>query len=157
MTISTISSYVTTADEIIAHYTDVNADRIANTLTEITLQGGYSLADFTADRDAVDAAITGLIGLENAYQLAAGDRDARRAADRGAAFEDAADNRTGRTEQVLGQPDSRRGLVGQQSVGREGCCCVDYLVVALTTNNFDNVENLCAFADCEVADVEFER
>ena len=39
------------------------------------LKGGYSLADFTAERDGLQLAIDAIEGLENARVLAAGDRD----------------------------------------------------------------------------------
>lgn len=78
MTITSIPTYVTTADEFIAHATDVNADRVANTLPELAWPGGYQLADFIADRDALDAKITELIGLENGLEQAIDNRDSQR-------------------------------------------------------------------------------
>lgn len=79
MPISSIGSYVTTADQIIAHGTDVNADRVANALPELAMQGGYLLGDFITDRDALETAIIGLEGLENARDIATGDRDLQKA------------------------------------------------------------------------------
>jgi hypothetical protein len=78
MPITSIGSYISTAGNIIAHYTDVNADRLANALPELLLTGGYSLASFTADRDTLQTSIDDVIGLENANVLASGDRDAQK-------------------------------------------------------------------------------
>lgn len=78
MPVTTIGSYISTAQDIIAHWTDVNADRIAAGGTELLLTGGYSLADFIADVNALQAAIDAIIGLENANVLASGDRDAQK-------------------------------------------------------------------------------
>jgi hypothetical protein len=75
MPITDIDSYVSTADAFIEHWTDVDADRVANTLPPITLQGTFDLAGFQADRDALQAAITGLAGFENALTVAASNRD----------------------------------------------------------------------------------
>lgn len=78
MVITSIGSYITTADEVIAHGTDVNTDRAANTLPELTLAGGYTIADFIADRNALDSKITSLVGLENAIEEAIDNRDAQK-------------------------------------------------------------------------------
>jgi hypothetical protein len=74
MPISSIASYVGTADEVIPHWTDVNVDRLA----KLKVAGGYDLPGFTVDRDALQAALTGIIGLENSRELAADDRDAQK-------------------------------------------------------------------------------
>ena len=75
MTISDIASYVTTADEFMTHWADVDADRVASTLPVLVVQGGFGLTEFTVDRDALQAAIVALEGLGNALDLAASDRD----------------------------------------------------------------------------------
>ena len=76
MPLTDIDSYVTTASDFMAHWSDVNADRVANTLPELTAQGGYDLATFTIDRDVLQAAITGIDGHDNAVPIAAANRDA---------------------------------------------------------------------------------
>lgn len=78
MAITSIGSYLTTANQIDAHWTDVNADRLANSLTALVLPGSYSLADFQAERDALQAALIALEDLDNVMQLAIGDRDAQK-------------------------------------------------------------------------------
>jgi hypothetical protein len=78
MPITSIGSYLTTANAIDAHWTDVNADRVANTLTPLVLPVLYSLADFQDDRDALQATLIAHEDLENAMQLAIGDRDAQK-------------------------------------------------------------------------------
>lgn len=78
MPITSIGSYIATAQDFIAHWTDVDADRLAATLPALTLTGGYSLADFTADSNDLQDAIDAVIGLENANVLASGDRDAQK-------------------------------------------------------------------------------
>ena len=75
MTITDIDSYVSTADVFIEHWTDVDADRVANSLLPITLQGAFVLAGFQAGRDALQTAITGLAGFENVLTVAASNRD----------------------------------------------------------------------------------
>lgn len=75
---SSIATYVPTCDEFNAHWTTVNADRAANMLGEITVKGGYTRANFVADRDTLDAAISAIEGLENARQLAADLRDVKK-------------------------------------------------------------------------------
>lgn len=78
MVITTIGSHVTTADEVIVHWQDVNTDRLANALPELALPGPYLLANFTADRDALDASLTALVGLANAREQAIDDRNAHK-------------------------------------------------------------------------------
>jgi hypothetical protein len=57
---------------------DVNSDLVASGNAELLLMGGFSLASFTADRDALQQAIDAIGGLENARVLMAGDRDANK-------------------------------------------------------------------------------
>lgn len=75
MPITDIDSYVTTADDFITHWNDVNTDRVANSLTELQLPGAYSLASFTTDRDALQTAISSLEGHDNSVSIAASNRD----------------------------------------------------------------------------------
>jgi len=78
MPITSIGSHLTTANAIDAHWTDVDAERVANSLTPIALLANYVLADFRAERDGLQAALIALEDLENAMQLAIGDRDAQK-------------------------------------------------------------------------------
>lgn len=78
MVVTSIGSYVMTADQIIAHGTDVNADRLANALPEWKLPGNYDLADLIADRNELEAKVTALVGLENLLEAAIDNRDAHR-------------------------------------------------------------------------------
>lgn len=75
MAISSVGSYVTTADGFLSHGEDVNADRVANALPELALSEGYTMSDFEADRNALEAKIISLVGLENAAEEARDDRD----------------------------------------------------------------------------------
>ena len=78
MPLSDIGSYVTVGQEFEAHWMDVDADRVANTLPVLSLPDGFSLAGFSADLAAVQAAITGIEDLDNALGLAASQRNASR-------------------------------------------------------------------------------
>ncbi len=75
LAINSIATYIPTCDEFNAHWTSVNADRIANALAEITLKGGYTRAMFEADRNALEAAISATEGFENVLELATTTRD----------------------------------------------------------------------------------
>jgi len=77
MPLTTIGSYVAVMDEFVAHWTDVNAELAPAALT---LQGGYTLALFTADRNTLEQAIIDVEDLENARQTAASARDTLKAA-----------------------------------------------------------------------------
>jgi hypothetical protein len=79
MAISTIASYLPTMQEFIDHWTDVNT---AIAPTVLTLQGGYTVANLTTDRSAVDTAITAVESADNARQIAAGDRDLKKSSAR---------------------------------------------------------------------------
>ncbi|MBI5761002.1 MAG: hypothetical protein HZA46_20960 [Planctomycetales bacterium] len=63
MPISDVGSYAPTMDEFSAHRDDVNTALGGAPATDLKLQGGYTRAMFIADRDAIDAAMTGLVGL----------------------------------------------------------------------------------------------
>jgi hypothetical protein len=65
-------------DEFSAHWDDVNTFLGGTPATDLKLQGSYTRALFLADRNAIDAAITGLVGLENTREVAATNRDALR-------------------------------------------------------------------------------
>jgi hypothetical protein len=78
MPLSDIRSYVVVGQEFEAHWTDVDADRVANTLPVLSLPDGFSLAGFSADLAAVQASITGIEDLDNALGLAANDRNTSR-------------------------------------------------------------------------------
>ena len=77
MPITSIGSYLPTAQVFIAHWTAVNATLGA---TPLKLKGTYALADFTADRAALQAAITALEAPSNALAAAISDRDIKKAA-----------------------------------------------------------------------------
>jgi hypothetical protein len=70
--LSTIGSYMPTMQEFIVHWTHVNS---AVSPGVFTLAGGYILADFTADRAAIDAVLTDLEDVDNERQGASADRD----------------------------------------------------------------------------------
>jgi hypothetical protein len=66
--------------EFIFHWTAVNA---AVTPDVLVLKGGYGLADFIADADAVQAALTLITSVDNSVQINASDRDKHKKAARG--------------------------------------------------------------------------
>ncbi|MCA9165798.1 MAG: hypothetical protein KDA62_22580 [Planctomycetales bacterium] len=80
MPIYTIDSHITTADEIAAHWTEVNNGRGTAALPELTLQGGYSLGDFLTDRDNLQSKVSGFQSLENSRSFATLTRDDGKAA-----------------------------------------------------------------------------
>lgn len=77
MPITTIGSYLTTAQAFADHWTQVNTAIAPDVLT---LKGGYTLANFNADRAALQTAIDAVISADNARQMAAEDRDLKKAA-----------------------------------------------------------------------------
>src|SRR5207244_2861813 len=77
MPITTIGSYLSVMQAFIAHWTDVNAAISPDTLT---LRGGFTLANFTSARTAIQAAITALEPADNARSAAGTDRDLKKAA-----------------------------------------------------------------------------
>jgi hypothetical protein len=79
MAISSISSYLATMDQFIDHWIAVNA---AVSPAALLLRGGYTLADFTSDRAALEAAITSIESTDNARQFASADRDLKKASAR---------------------------------------------------------------------------
>lgn len=75
MPITDLGSFVTTGEEVKAHWTDVNADRVAGGGTALVLAGGYLVATLTTDVAAVATAITVQEDLDNAIAVATTNRD----------------------------------------------------------------------------------
>jgi hypothetical protein len=73
-----IFTFVPKVNDFIAHWTSVNA-ALGSALT---LPGGYVLASLTADRDSLNTLYTAVVTTDNTQQVAAGDRDTRRASQR---------------------------------------------------------------------------
>lgn len=80
MPITDIGSYVTTGEEFDSHWTDVDADRVANSQPEFELITAYGLTNFAADLAAVASAITAQLSLENSLTIAINARDTKKAA-----------------------------------------------------------------------------
>jgi len=78
--ITDIGSYVITGNEFEAHWTSVDADRVANSLAAFVLPDGFALADLTSAVAAVAAAITSQESLDNAFSTASNGRDAQKLA-----------------------------------------------------------------------------
>ncbi len=70
------SSYLSTIDEFIGHWTDVDA--ALPVLTPLVLTGGYALANLQADRDALAVRITELTTSINVVEGHRTDRDLQR-------------------------------------------------------------------------------
>lgn len=75
MPITDLGSYVTTGQEIESHWTDVNTNRAANSLTPLALTDGYAVGDLTVDISVVASANTDIEDLDNAFDIAAVARD----------------------------------------------------------------------------------
>lgn len=75
MPITGLWSYTTTGNDFDAHWTDLNANRVANTLLELLLSGGYGHSDLISDIAFLTSANTGVEDLDNAFDQAASDRD----------------------------------------------------------------------------------
>lgn len=69
-----IDSNIALAQLFIAHWTQVNA-ALGAPANELKLTGGYTLANFTSDRDAFQTLINAVIAAENAAQIARTNRD----------------------------------------------------------------------------------
>src|SRR3990172_1219046 len=78
MPITTIGSYITTYDEFLAHWEDVNLALGGTPATDLTLQGLYTRANMITDRATLQAAITLLEDRENDRQIAANSRDVQK-------------------------------------------------------------------------------
>jgi hypothetical protein len=76
MAISGIGSWLPTIDEFIAHWISVNT---VVGLPGFTLPGGYSEANFAADRGTLNGMINAVEAALNLRTTAAGDRDVKRA------------------------------------------------------------------------------
>ena len=77
MPLTGANSYPPTMQEVIAHWTPVNASLGA---TPLLLKSAYSLTNFTADRTAIVNAIIALEPFNNTLQQALSDRDIKKAA-----------------------------------------------------------------------------
>src|SRR3989304_4342739 len=75
MPITNIGSYLSTMDEFIAHWEDGNTELGGAPATDLTLQGGYTRANMTADRSTLQTGIVDLEDRENNRQIAANSRD----------------------------------------------------------------------------------
>ena len=75
MPITTPETYPPVMQAFIDHWTAANA---AISPTVLTLKGGYALADFTADRDAISAALDAVIVADNGRQAAKADLDLKK-------------------------------------------------------------------------------
>lgn len=73
-------TYLPTMDEFKAHWESTNVSLGGSPSTDLKLKGGFTIAHFEVDRSALQTAITGIVGLENVRQLAAADRDLKKAA-----------------------------------------------------------------------------
>ena len=80
MPLEDVGSYPSVMSEFELHWQDVNAELGGTPATDMKLEGGFTLAQFTALRDDVQAKISGLEGLENGRQIAADSRDQVKAA-----------------------------------------------------------------------------
>ena len=80
MAITDIGSYVITGNEFEAHWTNVDADRVANSLAIFALPDGFALADLTTTVAELVAAITSQESLDNALSIATSGRDAQKLA-----------------------------------------------------------------------------
>lgn len=75
MPITTVGSYIPVMQEFIAHWTDANAAIAPDTLA---LHSGYTLANFTAARAAIQAVMDAIEAADNDRQFAATDRDLKK-------------------------------------------------------------------------------
>ena len=108
MPITDIGSYVTTGSEFEAHWTDVDADRIANSLAAFALPDGFALADLSTAVAAVTAVITSQQSSDNALSIATSGRDAQKEAlrDRVIEFRKIVDYRLKGSVYVKSLPDT---------------------------------------------------
>lgn len=74
MPLSSIESYLSTAQEFITHWTAVNADLGS----ALVLPGVYGVGTLTTDRTALQTKITAVATADNAVQLASGLRDIKK-------------------------------------------------------------------------------
>ena len=78
MPLTNNGSYLPTMQEFISHWTAVNAALVAPDV--LTLAGGYSLANFTTDRAAIQTATTAIEAVDNGVTAAQTDRNLKKAA-----------------------------------------------------------------------------
>lgn len=120
MPITDIGSYVTTGQEFEAHWTDVDADRIANALAALLLPDGYDLADLTAEIAALQASIIGVENLDNGLAVALANRDTLRESmrDRIIEFRQAVEYRLKGSGYVRALPDTPAPQSSEQKILR---------------------------------------
>src|SRR5438874_13711559 len=70
MPLTSFESYVSTSEEYISHWDQVNSALGS----PMTLPGGYTRANLISDRAAIDAAITTCAASLNAKQISAGNK-----------------------------------------------------------------------------------
>jgi len=80
MSITGPGSYIPTMDEFDSHWDEVNIALGGTPATDLKLKGGYTRAEFQVLRTTLQATVTLISGKENARQLAADDRDQKKAA-----------------------------------------------------------------------------
>ncbi len=78
MPLNGIGSYLTTMDEVSAHWDDVNIILGGTPATELKLQGGFTRTMFITVRTDLSGAITALEDLENARETAVVNRDQKK-------------------------------------------------------------------------------
>jgi hypothetical protein len=108
MPITDLGSYVTTGNEFDGHWNLLNQDRSANALPELTLVDGYSKAQLTMDVAFVSSANNDVEDQDNAVDIAAGNRDALKAAlrERIMDFRDAVEYKLKNTGYVRALPET---------------------------------------------------
>ena len=75
MTITDFASYIPTGQEFESHWSNVDADRVANTLPVFALPDGYGLATLATDLATLQASITGMEDVDNTLGLAVSTRN----------------------------------------------------------------------------------
>lgn len=80
MAISSVGTYLPTVQDYLAHWTSVNA--ALPPTAPLTLKGGYTLAQFTADRNSLQTAVDAIIAAETLRETAAHERDTQKTVQR---------------------------------------------------------------------------
>ena len=78
MALNGFGSYVVVMLEVLEHWDSANTELGGLPASDLVLQGGLTRAQFSADRDAISAGITGIEDLENGRQIAADIRQTSR-------------------------------------------------------------------------------
>jgi hypothetical protein len=78
MPIVDLGSYIVTGQAFEAHWSDVNVDRVANTLPELALPDGFVLGNLSTDITALQASMSVVDDLINGQSLATAARDTLR-------------------------------------------------------------------------------